>query len=119
MCLSLFSLRAPVPGQLVLQVRPPSHMADPWTVGLQRVEDSGTQAATGEAFDSSQEPGPLFPAKQAPMRVVLQQEGVRATAFMRVSVDEGTSEVLELPWTRNCPAFGHKKPHLLQARLQH
>lgn len=61
-------------------------MADPWTVGLQRVENSGTQAVTGEVSDSSQEPGPLFPAQQAPMRVVLQQEGVCVNSlYARVS----------------------------------
>lgn len=76
-CLSLLPLGAPVPGQLVLEVGPPSHMADPRAVGLKRVEGSGAQAATGGVSDSSQEPDPLLPAQKAPTGVVLQQESVR------------------------------------------
>lgn len=66
-------------------------MADPWAMGLQGVEDSGTQAATGKIADSSQEPGPLLLAQKAPMRVVLQREGVL--------VGKRLSKVLELSST--------------------
>lgn len=80
-------------------------MANPWTVSLQRVEGSGSQAATIEVSDSSQEPGTLLLAQKAPTRVILQQEYVLPTC---VRVNERILKVLGLSWTPQSPVLGHR-----------